>query len=79
MVSTQIEENETIYHRQAGGGGYGNAFERLPASVAWDVKNDKVSLSAAREQYGVVIKPTSLEIDLEATEALRSGAELATT
>ena len=71
MISTQIKENETIYHRQAGGGGYGNPWERLPESVAWDVKNDKVSITAAREQYGVILDPLTLAVDMAATEAMR--------
>jgi len=50
----------------------------LPASVAWDVKNDKVSLAAAREQYGVILDPLTLDVDLVATEAMRSGAEVET-
>jgi len=71
MISTRIKTHETLYHKQPGGGGYGKPFDRLPASVAWDVKNDKVSLAAARDQYGVVIDPVTLQVDAPATIVLR--------
>ena len=74
MISTRIKNQETLYHKQPGGG-YGNAFERLPASVAWDVKNDKVSIEAARDQYGVVVDPQTFAVDEAATVALRAKAQ----
>ena len=39
----------------AGGGGWGDPLARDPAAVADDVANEKVSVEAARELYGVVI------------------------
>lgn len=54
-----------------GGGGYGDPYERDPEKVRWDVIEGKVSLEAAREQYGVVVDPHSLEVDLAATHELR--------
>jgi len=71
MVSTTIKAGERIYHRQAGGGGWGNPLERTPAAVARDVKNDKVSLEAARKQYGVVLNGQTLKVDEKATSTLR--------
>jgi N-methylhydantoinase B len=72
MISTRIKENEKIYHQQPGGGGYGQAIERSPAAVAWDVKNDKVSLEAARDKYGVALDPRTFEVDEAGTTALRA-------
>lgn len=72
MISTQIKNQETIYHQQPGGGGHGDPFERVPASVVWDVKNDKVSIEAARDKYGVVLDPKTLAVDQAATVALRA-------
>jgi N-methylhydantoinase B len=72
MISTTMAAGETLYHRQAGGGGFGDPLTRSPEAVADDVKNDKVSLEAAREQYGVVIDERSFEVDHEATARLRS-------
>ena len=44
------------------------------AEAVWrDVQDGYVSLAAARERYGVVLDPVSLEIDQAATAALRRG------
>ncbi len=71
MVSTSMRADERIYHRQAGGGGWGKALERDPTAVARDVKNDKVSVAAARSDYGVVLDEETFAIDEEATADLR--------
>lgn len=71
MISTTMKAGERIYHRQAGGGGWGDLLLRSPAAVAHDVKNDKVSLKAAQDEYGVVLDELTLEVDEEATAALR--------
>ena len=45
---------------------------RDPRAVWEDVAvNRFVSLGAAPERYGVVIAPTTLELDVEATDRLR--------
>ena len=71
MISTSMKAGERIYHRQAGGGGWGDPLLRDPVAVARDVKNGKVSLKAARAEYGVVLDEGTLETDEEATVALR--------
>ena len=71
MISTSIQAGERIYHRQAGGGGWGDPRQRDPQAVARDVKNDKVSLSAARQHYGVVLDPETFAVNHEATQTLR--------
>ena len=71
MISTSMEAEERIYHRQAGGGGWGEPLLRVPADVAHDVRNGKVSLEAAREAYGVVVDETTLGVDEAATTTLR--------
>ncbi|MBI5445295.1 MAG: hydantoinase B/oxoprolinase family protein [Deltaproteobacteria bacterium] len=58
---------------ETGGGGYGDPFERPPAGVLEDVLDGVVSLQSAREDYGVVLDPETLELDQAATEAVRSG------
>lgn len=72
MISTRMESGERIYHRMAGGGGWGDPFERAPAAVARDVKNDKVSLAAARREYGVVLDPQTLAVNEPATTRCRA-------
>jgi N-methylhydantoinase B len=55
----------------AGGGGYGDPFERDPNDVAEDVINGYVSFEKAREDYGVIIAPDTLAVDEAATAACR--------
>jgi len=54
-----------------GGGGYGNPFEREIKKVFKDVENGYVSITSAREDYGVVIDPESGELDDQQTQELR--------
>ena len=57
----------------AGGGGWGDPFERDPAMVRADVMDELVTLEEARRDYGVVLDPATFEVDEPATAALRSG------
>ena len=54
-----------------GGGGVGDPFERDPHAVREDVRDGLISVHAAREEYGVVLDPTTCEVDQYATEMLR--------
>ncbi|MFQ5942869.1 MAG: hydantoinase B/oxoprolinase family protein [Anaerolineales bacterium] len=45
------------------GGGYGEPFERPIEKVQEDVRNGYVSLKQAEEDYGVVLRPDTLEVD----------------
>jgi N-methylhydantoinase B len=67
------EEDEEWHCYAQGGGGFGDPLERDPEAVRWDVGNDYVSLEAARDVYGVVLKmDTELyEVDYDATKRLR--------
>ena len=73
MISTTIREGEQLYHRQAGGGGWGKPHERDPQAVARDVTEDKVSIEAARETYGVVLDADTLHVNQAATARLRGS------
>jgi len=68
---------------QAGGGGYGDPFERDPNAVLEDVLNGYVSIEAAARDYGVVIRstqrsdeqvslPRHFSLDTAATTQLRA-------
>ncbi len=74
MVSTSMEAGERLYHRQAGGGGWGDPLERDPDLVAQDVRNDKVSLASARGDYGVVLDPETFAVYHDATTRARQAA-----
>jgi len=58
-----------------GGGGWGDPLEREPDLVQRDVIEGKVSLAAARDNYGVVLTPQAgadaFAVDTAATAALR--------
>jgi len=54
------------------GGGYGDPLDRDPELVLGDVLDGYVSLSGAREDYGVVINPETHIIDTNATTLLRN-------
>lgn len=54
-----------------GGGGVGSPLERDPKLVQNDVINDYVSIEKAKDEYGVVIKPETMEIDFDLTKKLR--------
>lgn len=70
-VVITIKPGERAANHNPGGGGYGNPFERPVALVAEDVKNRIVSIQGARDEYGVVIDPATLQVDVNATSALR--------
>jgi N-methylhydantoinase B len=58
-----LAKGDTVRHELAGGGGYGWSFERDTELVLEDVLNDKVSLAAARKEYGVVLDTDPLAVD----------------
>ena len=69
---TLAAPGDRIAFYSAGGGGYGNPFERDPRDVAEDVQNGYVSIEKAREDYGVIISPDTLTVDEAATAACRA-------
>jgi N-methylhydantoinase B len=62
--------------RTSGGGGWGDPLERDPERVRMDVVEGFVSLDAARDEYGVVIKTAVkrhlMEVDSGKTRELRA-------
>ena len=80
-VRAQLPANAVIAYQHGGGGGFGPALLRDPQAVCEDVLDEKVSLGAARDKYGVVftgsVDEYDLAVDVAATRALRermSGA-----
>jgi N-methylhydantoinase B len=68
-LTMNMRKGDLFRHEVAGAGGWGDPLERDPALVLQDVRNEFVSESAAREDYGVVIADDA--IDEAATAALR--------
>ena len=66
-----IRRGDTLDHFQAGGGGYGDPFERDPDSVLSDVRNGLVSADSAKRDYGVAIDTECWLVDTDATRVLR--------
>lgn len=71
MISTSMQAGEQIYHRLAGGGGFGDPFTRSAQLVARDCKNGKISVDAARREYGVIVNEKTFEVDEAATAKVR--------
>ncbi len=65
---------ERFCTNSAGGGGWGDPFQRDPQQVLADVRNEYVSTQRAREAYGVVIDPETMTVDEAGTAALRNQA-----
>jgi N-methylhydantoinase B len=74
MESIPLATGDVFRHVSAGGGGYGDPFERDPLLVLADVVEDKVSIEAARRDYGVIIDPATLALDATATARLRAAS-----
>ncbi|MEM2897171.1 MAG: hydantoinase B/oxoprolinase family protein [Candidatus Bathyarchaeia archaeon] len=60
IVEAKKGATYTIY--SAGGGGWGNPLERDPELVRNDAMNGYISIESAKEDYGVVIDPSTYEI-----------------
>jgi N-methylhydantoinase B len=57
--------------RSAGGGAVGDPFRRPPEKVREDVRESRVSIAGALDDYGVVIDPRTLIIDDAGTASAR--------
>ncbi len=68
---TFCDPGDRISFISAGGGGYGNPFERDPEIVLRDVEYGYVSIEKAKSDYGVIIHSDPLSLDLAATKELR--------
>ena len=65
-----LQPGQSVTLRLPGGGGYGSPFERDPKRVLEDVVQERLSIEAARDSYGVAIT-ADLEVDVEETAVLR--------
>jgi len=70
-IRAAMSPDSVVMLRSAGGGGWGNPFERDPERVLTDVVEGYVTVAAAAEDYGVVIDPDTGTIDVAATAARR--------
>lgn len=77
----RLPAGAVIAYQHGGGAGFGLAVHRDPEAVRDDVLDEKISLKAAREKYGVILTGTlenyDLQVDVAATEALRQSMKTA--
>ncbi len=75
-TSARLPADAVMAYQYGGGAGFGLALERDAEAVKEDVLDEKVSIARARDKYGVVLKGSleeyDLEVDVEATRALRA-------
>ena len=81
VLMTEVEtlnRGDVFRHEMAGGGGYGVPWARNPENVLKDVVEEKVSVKAAKDDYGVIIVKNghSLEIDKKGTFDFRRSLEV---
>jgi N-methylhydantoinase B len=73
FVEDTLAAGDRVAVIRGGGGGWGDPLEREPRLVREDVIDEYVSLDGARQDYGVVLDPVSLEVDEAATVAERAA------
>lgn len=68
-----LQPMDILVNNTGGGGGFGHPFDRDPEKVRIDVVNEFISLNSAKNNYGVVIDPKTLEINQSETQKIRSS------
>ncbi len=71
VYRAKVKAGDAFVLRSGGGGGFGSPLERPAGDVQSDVRQGYVSLGAARDYYGVMLDPDTLEIDSAATDDQR--------
>ena len=73
-----VKEGAVIRVESTGGGGWGDPLLREPHLVCYDVECGIVSLEAAKEEYGVVLKPTgkSYKFEIDEQKTLETKARI---
>ncbi len=61
----------SLYRQRAGGGGFGDPFQRSAELVAKDARAELISVARAKTDYGVILDPLTFEIDRDLTEEMR--------
>ncbi|OZI31152.1 5-oxoprolinase [Bordetella genomosp. 10] len=71
----RLPAGSVIRHEQAGAGGFGSPLERSPEAIQNDVRNGKVTRSAAEAKYGVVFDGEKIVSSAPRQRLQPSGAE----
>lgn len=67
----QLKRGDLFRAEMAASGGYGDAGQRNPATVAEDVREGKITAARALAHYGVVVDETTGDVDDAATARAR--------
>jgi N-methylhydantoinase B len=70
-VYRKLAPADRVRFVMTGGGGYGDPFTREPQRVAEDVRAGKVTVAAAKRDYGVAISAKDLKLSARRTAKLR--------
>ena len=62
-----IHAGDLYEQEMQGGAGYGDPLDRDPELVRKDVDDQFLTVEKAKEDYGVVLNPHTLQVDLKAT------------
>ncbi|KAF2163831.1 hypothetical protein M409DRAFT_68373 [Zasmidium cellare ATCC 36951] len=73
----KVSPGDLLEWQTWGGGGLGDPLTRPAETVALEVRRRLVTIAGAKENYGVIIQPETLEVDVAATETLRADVERA--
>lgn len=68
----EVKRGDVLIKLSSGGAGVGDPRERPIDAVVRDVRDEMVSVEAAKRIYGVVLDPETFDVDVKATEKLRS-------
>ncbi len=71
VTAARLEAGDTLQITVPNSAGYGDPLERRPELVRNDVLDGFTTVELAERDYGVVLDPVTLELDLEATARLR--------
>lgn len=72
-LDAELQPHDQLTLEIPGGGGMHDPRYRQLSAVEEDVRQGYVSVAAAKEEYGVVVDPSSLAVDVAGTEALRKA------
>ena len=70
VFTRRLKSGDAFMLRSGGGGGFGSPLEREPERVAFDVREEYVSVETARDIYGVILDEDGA-VDVDATKAQR--------
>lgn len=72
FAARKLRQGDVVRLATGGGGGFGSAWDRDPLDVEADVRNEYMTVDQAEKLYGVVFNREIMEVEREATVALRA-------